>query len=149
MMDRIDSVDEILEFAIAREVEANQFYMYMAKRMENPELSKVCEEFAKEELEHKAKLELEVMKRGEMVSDFDISDYMMELGNEIDMDYKELLVFAITKEEISISLYSDLAAAIKDKESRDMLLSLAQEETKHKERFKTEYKKYKSLLKPN
>ena len=145
-MDRIDSVDEILEYAIAREVEANQLYMYMAKRMENPEMSKVCEEFAKEELEHKAKLELEVMKRGQVVSDFDISDYMMDVGNEMDMDYEELLVFAIKKEETAVSLYTDLAAVIKDEESRETLLSLAQEETKHKERFKTEYK---SLVTPN
>ena len=139
-MDRIDSVDEILEYAIAREVEANQLYMYMAKRMENPEMSKVCEEFAKEELEHKAKLELEVMKRGQVVSDFDISDYMMDVGNEMDMDYEELLVFAIKKEEISVSLYTDLAAVVKDKESRETLLSLAQEETEHKLRFETEYR---------
>ena len=139
-MDRIDSVDEILEYAIAREVEANQLYTYMAKRMENPEMSKVCEEFAKEELEHKAKLELEVMKRGQVVSDFDISDYMMDVGNETDMDYEELLVFAIKKEEISVSLYTDLAAVVKDKESRETLLSLAQEETEHKLRFETEYR---------
>ena len=141
MMDRIDSVDEILEYAITREVEANQLYMYMAKRMENPEMSKVCEEFAKEELEHKAKLELEVMKRGQVVSGFDISDYMMDVGNEIDMDYEELLVFAIKKEEISVSLYTDLAAVVKDKESRETLLSLAQEETEHKLRFETEYRR--------
>ena len=139
-MDRIDSVDEILEYAIAREVEANQLYMYMAKQMENPEMSKVCEEFAKEELEHKAKLELEVMKRGQVVSDFDISDYMMDAGNEMEMDYEELLVFAIKKEETSVSLYTDLAAVIKDKESRETLLSLAQEETEHKLRFETEYR---------
>ena len=139
-MDRIDSVDEILEYAIAREVEANQLYTYMAKRMENPEMSKVCEEFAKEELEHKAKLELEVMKRGQVVSDFDISDYMMDVGNEMDMDYEELLVFAIKKEELSVSLYTDLAAVVKDKESRETLLSLAQEETEHKLRFETEYR---------
>ena len=140
-MDRIDSVDEILEYAIAREVEANQLYMYMAKRMENPEMSKVCEEFAKEELEHKAKLELEVMKRGEVVSGIYISDYVMDVGNEMDMDYKELLVFAIKKEEISVDLYTDLAAVVKDKESRETLLSLAQEETEHKLRFETEYRR--------
>jgi rubrerythrin len=113
MMGRIGSVDEILKFAIAREIAANQLYMYMAKRVENPELSKVCEEFAKDELEHKAKLELEVLKRGEIVSDFDISDYMMDPGSEEDMDYKELLSFAIKKEKLSTKLYSDLAGVIK------------------------------------
>jgi len=138
-MDRIDSVDEILEFAIAREVEANQLYTYMARRMENPEMRKVCEDFAEEELEHKAKLELEVMKRGKVVHGLDISDYIMDVGDEMNMDYDELLVFAIKKEQISIDLYNDLAAVVRDEESREVLLSLVEEETEHKRRFEVEY----------
>ena len=137
-MSEINSIDEILEFAIAREVEANQLYMYMAGRMENPEMSQVCEDLAKEELEHKAKLELEVMKRGEVVQDFDVSNYMIDVGNEMDMDYQELLIFAVKKEQISIDLYNDLAAVVKDKESREVLLTLAKEETEHKQRFEIE-----------
>lgn len=112
--DRMDCVDEILEFAISREVKANQLYMYMAKRTENPEISAACEELAKEELEHKAKLKLEVMKRGQMASDFDVSDYMMDVSGEMDMDYQELLVFAIKSEETAIKIYTDLAAVVKD-----------------------------------
>jgi len=146
MTDRIDSVDEILEFAIAREVEANQLYTYMASRMKNPEMRKVCEELAKEELEHKAKLELEVMKRGEVVHGICISDYMTDAGDEIDMDYEELLIFAIKKEDISVSFYTDLAAVVKDEESREALLALAEEETEHKQRFEVEYD---NLLKEN
>ena len=146
MTDRIDSIDEILEFAIAREVEAHGLYTYMAGRMKNPEMRTVCEELAQEELEHKAKLELEVMKRGEVVSDIYVSDYMTDAGNEMDMDYEELLIFAIKKEEISVSFYTDLAAAIKDEESREALLALAEEETKHKQRFEVEYN---NLLKEN
>jgi len=138
-MDKVDSIDEILEFAIAREVEANQLYTYMAGRMKNPEMRKVCEELAKEELEHKAKLELEVMKRGEVVSGIYVSDYMTDAGSEIDMDYEELLIFAIKKEDISVNFYADLAGVIKDEESREALLSLAEEETEHRHRFEVEY----------
>jgi len=146
MTDVIDSIDEILEFAIAREVEANQLYTYMAERIKNPEMRKICEELAKEELEHKATLELEVMKRGEVVSGICISDYTTDAGDEIDMDYEELLIFAIKKEDISVKLYTDLAAIVKDKESREVLLSLAEEETEHKQRFEVEYD---NLLKEN
>lgn len=138
-METTDSIDEILEFAIAREVEANQLYLYMAKRMENTEMHQVCEDFAKEELEHKAKLELEVMKEGKVVSSLDMSDYMMDVGSEIDMSYEELLIFAIKKEQTSIDLYTDLAAIVRDKNSRETLLALAKEETEHKHRFETEY----------
>ncbi|MHC4462530.1 MAG: ferritin family protein [Planctomycetota bacterium] len=143
-MENISSVDEILEFAISREVEANQLYIRMAKSIENPEMRDVCEDLAKEELEHKAKLELEVMKRGEVVQDFDVSNYMMDFGNETDMDYEQLLLFAIKKEQISIDLYNDLATIVKDEESREVLLMLAKEETEHKQRFEIEYGRIKT-----
>lgn len=139
MMSEIDSIDEILEFAIAREVEANQLYMYMARCMKNPEMREVCEGFAKEELEHKAKLELEVMKRGQIVSALEICDYMMDVGSPMDMEYEQLLVFAINKEKLSINLYTDLAKIVKDIDSRETLLSIVEEETKHKERFEVEH----------
>ena len=138
-MSKISSVNEILEFAIAREVEAYQLYIYMAKRMKNPEMCQVCRDFAEEELEHKAKLELEVMKKGKVVSDFNVSDYMMDVGNEMDMDYRDMLIFTIQKEDRSVRLYTDLAAVVKDKDSRETLLALAREETEHKLQFQTEY----------
>ena len=143
-MENISSIDEILEFAISREVEANQLYISMAKSIENPEMREVCEDLAKEELEHKAKLELELMKKGEVVSDFNISNYVMDVGNNMDMDYEHLLLFAIKKEQLSIDIYTDLAAIVKDKESRDTLLSLAEEETEHKQRFEIEYDRLKT-----
>ena len=138
-MGKIDSIDEILEFAIAREIEAYQLYMYMASWMENPEMRQVCEDFANEELEHKAKLELEVMKRGQVVSDISISDYMTDVGSNLDMNYEDMLTLAINKEGISVKLYTDLARAVRDNESRETLLVLAQEETEHKQRFEKEY----------
>ena len=147
MTDNISSVDEILEFAIAREVEANQLYLYMATHLTNPEMQRVCENFAKEELEHKAKLELELMKIGAVVvTEFDVSGYAMEEGDPIDMSYEDLLVFAINKEGKSTNLYRDLAKIIKDEESRKVLLSLAQEEIEHKQCFEIEYN---HLLKEN
>jgi len=145
-MSEISSVDEILEFAISREVEANQLYIRMARSIENPEMRAVCEDLAEEELEHKAKLELEVMKRGEVVQDFDVSNYMMDVRDETDMDYEQLLLFAIKKEQISIGLYNDLAAIVKDEESREVLLMLAKEETEHKQRFEIEYDRLKTKI---
>ena len=64
-MERFSSVDEILDFAIAREIEANKFYTELAERMENPAMRKVLEGFAKEELGHK--MRLEAVKRDEFV----------------------------------------------------------------------------------
>lgn len=144
-MGEFDSIDEILEFAIAREVEANRFYTDLAGRVENPAMRELILEFAEEELEHKAKLELEVMKEGSVVrevektADFRTADYMVDAELRPDMDYRDLLILAMEKEKRSLRLYVDLAAIIEDEDSREVLLSLAEEEAKHKAQFEIEY----------
>ncbi len=49
---------EILELAISREIEAYHFFMVLAERVTDDSVSKMFEELASEELEHKEKLEL-------------------------------------------------------------------------------------------
>jgi len=134
--------DEILEFAISREVEAYQLYMTLASRVKKVGMRKVFEDLAKEELEHKAKLELELMKIGKTVpisqelpgpeSDYD-DDSLLE------MDYKDMLTLGMEKEETSFRTYIDLLPSIHNQQSRELLLALAEEEVKHKIRFENEY----------
>ena len=137
---------ESLEFAIAREIEANRFYLAIAERVASPEIRKVIEGLAQEELEHKAKLELEVMKLGGTVTTdmdttpVDSSRYIISnVDAPLDMDYKDVLLLAIEKEEASFRTYVNLIAMTKDKGSREVLLGLAEEEVRHKLRFQTEY----------
>jgi rubrerythrin len=144
-MAEVDADNEILEFAIAREMEAYQLYMTLAERAAGPEMRKVFEDLAKEELDHKAKLELEVMKTGQTVpatpkadipeQEYNVSDNQLQS----DMDYKDMLLLGIEKEEASFRIYIDLIPQVRDKESREVLLGLAEEEVKHKLRFETEY----------
>ncbi len=142
-MGQFDSVEEVIDFAIAREVESRDFYMKLAERMENPAMQKVFENFATEELGHK--LKLEAIKRGEIllveeqIKNLDIADYVVDVEPQPDMDYAEALVLAMKKEKAAYRLYLDLAAMAEDEELTDMFLSLAQEEAKHKLRFEIEY----------
>lgn len=144
-MTEVNPDDEILEFAIAREVKASNFYMALAERVASPEIRKIFEDLAEEELEHKAKLELEVMKTGKVLPvpekvavpehDYIVSDNQSLL----DMDYKDILMLGMEKEEASFRTYVNLVAQAKDVESSELLLALAEEEVKHKIRFETEY----------
>ncbi len=142
-MGQFESVEEILDFAIAREIESRDFYMKLAERMENPAMQKVFENFATEELGHKYKLE--AFKRGDIslvpqqVQSLNIADYVVDVEPQPDMDYVEALVLAMRKEKAAYRLYLDLAAMGEDEELTDMFLSLAQEEAKHKLRFEIEY----------
>jgi rubrerythrin len=142
-MDKFESVDDILEFAIAGEVAANQFYMELAGKMKKPAMAKVFEDFAKEELGHKSKLE--AIKQGEMleptekVAELKIADYLVDTEPKPDMDYKDALVLAMKKEKAAYRLYLDLAAVAEAEELTNMFLYIAQEEAKHKLRFEIEY----------
>lgn len=137
--------NELLEFAIAREVEAYHFFMALAERVDSAQMRTVFMDLAKEELEHKAKLELEVMKAGRVVPSTDKvtipeHDYIIsDTETPLDMDYKDMLLLGIEKEEASFRTYVNLIPTVHDEESREVLLALAEEEVKHKLRFQTEY----------
>ncbi len=143
-MNPSDSYDEVLEFAIGREIDANQFYLALAERVDSTEMRKVFEDLAQEELEHKAKLELELMKIGKTVEirqppatpqkTYIVSDNQSLL----DMDYKDMLMLGVEKEEAAFRIYVNLVPNAYDSESREVLLSLAQEEVRHKLRFQME-----------
>jgi len=131
---------EILELAIAREVDACNFYMTLAARSKKPHIRRIFEELANEELEHKAKLELELMKAGRVVKIDEPAHGLSEAPIdtnplEFDIDFKGILLLGIEKEEASIRLYTDMAGMVSDANSRQMLLALVDEEISHKERF--------------
>jgi rubrerythrin len=144
-MAEFETVEEILELAVAREEDAHIFLMALAARMVNPEMRKVFEELAAEELEHKARLELEIIKTGRVVTESrkklysEANDYAEDVGSEIDMDYKDLLTMAMQKEESSFRLYVDLASRVVNEDAYETLLALAEEEVRHKMRFEMEY----------
>ncbi|MCP4255905.1 MAG: ferritin family protein [Planctomycetes bacterium] len=142
-MDEFNSIEEILEFAIAGEAEASQFYTDLAGQMDNPAMREVFEDFAKEELCHKARLES--VKKGNIqptlgeVKDLKIADYLVDVKPSPNMDYQSAIILAMKNEKAAFKLYTTLASKMQDPELRDMFLSLAQEEAKHKLRFEIEY----------
>ena len=142
-MERFGSVEEILDFAVEREIEANKFYKKLAAQMKNRAMCDVFEAFAKEELGHKAKLEAikqgEVAIEDEKVSNLGIADYIVEAEPRPDMSYQDALMLAMRKEKASYRLYMNLAAIAEAEELTNTFLSLAQEEARHKLRFEIEY----------
>ncbi len=143
-MTEFGSVDDILNFAIEKEEEANKFYLDLAGKMDRPVMRQVFEEFAAEEQKHKEKLlEIQLGKTlliaGEKVMDLKVGDYLVDVAPNPDMDYQEALILAMKKEKASFRLYNDLASKTDDGNIRALMLSLAQEEAKHKMRLEIEY----------
>ena len=142
-MDTFESFIAVLDYAIEKEIEANQFYTDLAKKMKNPAIRKVFEAFAKEELGHKAKLE--AIKQGKEIqpakeiTDLKIADYTVDVEPAPDMSYQDALILAMKKEKAAFRLYLDLADQVENEDQKALFLSLAQEEAKHKLRFEIEY----------
>ena len=142
-MKKFRSVDEVLDYAIKREIEAQNFYMKLADFVEKPEMAKVLSDLASEELEHRETLE--AIKAGEIcideeeVDNLGITYHVKDIEHHPKMSYVELLIVGMKKEETSRKLYTDLATMAQEQELRDIFLKLAREEAKHKLRFEIEY----------
>ena len=141
------TVEEILDFAIAREQEAHDGYMELARSVTRPWMWEVFEGFAQEEAGHKKKLV--ALKEGRRIAppagkilDLKIGDYLVEVERSADLNYQQALIVAMKKEKAAFRLYTDLAAKVADAAVRATFLALAQEEARHKLRFEIEYDDY-------
>ncbi len=139
-----DKFLEIIDFAIKEEEQAHDFYRDLALKMDKAHMKEIFEDFAKEELRHKAKLTAAkdgkyMTKTFHRIPDMKIADYTVDVDPDEDLDYQKALLLAMKKEKAAFRLYSDMAASVDDAALKDMLIALAQEEAKHKLRFEIEY----------
>jgi len=142
-MKTFGSFDEVMDFAINAEIEAVNFYKMLADFVEKPEMAEVLSGLAVQESEHKTKLE--AVKAGrvsideEEIGDLGITNQVEDVKPYAKMNYVDLLVVGMKKEEVARKLYANLAAIAQTQEIRDLFLKLAQEEAEHKVRFELEY----------
>jgi len=146
-MEKFESVDQVLDFAIKAEIEANLFYLDLASKSENPDIRETLGRFANEEAGHRVKLESikhsaarsQKLIPAEKVMDLKIADYLVDIIPHPDMNYREIVILAMKKEKAAFKLYSDLAAMSETDELKSTFEFLANEEAKHKLRFEIEY----------
>ncbi len=143
-MKEFKSVDDILVFAIDEEQKAVDFYSKLASNARSEEMKDVFTEFAEEEIKHKTRL-TKIREEGifdmpkDAVHDLKISDYVVNVKPTPEMTYEEALIVAMKKEKAAFRLYTNLAAKAPNEDLKDVFLSLAAEESKHKLRFEVEY----------
>ena len=141
------SIDDILDFAIINEQKAVDFYINLSQRFNDKILSKSFEDFAKEEMGHKARL-TQIKETGlyemkvEDVQDLKIADYMVRAEPTKDMSYADALRLAMKREKAAYRLYLTLAEKAPNDGMKKLFNGLAQEEAKHKLRFEIEYDDY-------
>lgn len=144
IMNKFDSVDAALDFAIEREQEAFDFYHGLASRATDPEMEKVFTSFAKVEAGHKRRLEgiqegTVYLPVREKTTDLKIADYLVDVETSPDMSFQDALVVAMKREQAAKALYTHLADEVADPLLTELFRQLAKEEAAHKARFENLY----------
>ena len=140
-------VAEIIQQAIAREVDSYALYT-KAKGMVRPSHVKgLLEDLAQAELGHKAKLEgllkgdvktVIAPERSEKVVDLKISDYLKPISlNELE-GIQDVLLLAMQNEKEARDFYTEMAQSTTGT-TRDLFEFLANQELKHKNKVETIY----------
>lgn len=142
-MQEFRSLDDVLDYAVAREEEAARIYSELAETATRPGMREAFAAFAAEEESHRRRL-LEV-KAGKLpavtaeeVKALNIADSLAPVAPSGAMTYAEALAMAIRAEKQARELYTNLAALV-GTELAAVFRSLAAEEARHQLKFETEY----------
>jgi rubrerythrin len=144
-------LDEIIDFAIAKEVEAEEFYKSVAQQESFAGKKEMFLEFAAEEKKHQTLLgDLKSGKVGKSLDDYkfkwitDIkrSNYVHEVAYRPGMAYQEILLLACKREEMALALYNELQVKAEMDDARKVFKILCQEEARHKLALETLYDDY-------
>jgi len=143
-MDRFATLQDVITFAVGKEEAAYQLYSTTAQRVQSPAARKMLEEMAAQELGHKRMMELMTQEKlaqydFQKVPDLKISDYLVDVEVTEDMNFRDVLVFAMKSEEAAFQLYTAAEALAADSEIKHALRLMATEEKKHKLHLETMY----------
>ena len=142
---KLNSMEDILRFAIRKEADSASFYQMAADRS-NPGVKKTFKELAKEEEGHKRKLEMFDLKKLDKIEvketkGLGLAEMMEDVPYSSDMSYADLIRMAIKNEEKSQRLYLNTSQLVEEPKLKKLLLFLAQEESGHKEKLEKIYDK--------
>ena len=139
-------ISDILDLAIQREVEAYEFYMDIYGRVEDQSAKDTLEFIAGEEKKHKVFLinyregnyGADALRMTDVV-EYKIAEYLEEPDIDGDMSSQDVYLIAAHRESRSHHFYTELANLHADGSTQTMLLKMANEELKHKEKMEYLY----------
>ena len=139
-------ISDILDLAIQREVEAYEFYMDILGRVDDESVKDTLKFIAGEEVKHKrflvnyreGKYGTDSLRMAHVV-DYKIAEYLEEPDMDGDISSQEVYLIAAHRENRSHQFYTELANLHAGGEPQSMLLKMANEELKHKEKMEYLY----------
>ncbi len=137
-----DQMRKALEFAVAKEAEAEAFYKEWSQKAKDPSVQALFSELAGTENDHKemlSRITPEEMAAADSsdAAELNLSDWLVGVEASPGLTLQEAMIVAMKREETSAKLYSKLAEM--NGEARSLFEALAKEERRHKARLETEY----------
>lgn len=131
-----------LDFAIAKEREAEAFYKHWAQQVTHPAVHELLAELAGIEHGHMEMLsnitpEEMVSKSHAQTDSLGLSEYLVEVTATADLTLQEAMIVAMKREEGAVRLYTRLAEM--KGEAQSLFEALAKEESRHKAKLESEY----------
>ncbi len=140
------TLDEVLERAIKKEVEARLLYLDLSQKIDDRAARDAFQELAQQEQGHQNLLEKYLrgeLKEGRLgrrqVIDYQIAEHLDQPEISPDMKLKDAFLFAANREKASHQFYLSFAAIHPDGEVRRLLEELALQELGHKQRVEFLY----------
>ncbi len=138
------TIVEIIDKAIQREIEAYEFYTSLSKKVNEKDAKDTLKYLASEEVKHKeflqsykdGKYDKNALKTSEVV-DYKIAEFLDIPDIDKDPQTKDIYLIAAHRELNSYKFYIKLSELQPDGEVKQILVKMANEELKHKE--KVEY----------
>ena len=141
----ISTFQKIIDSAIESEIEAHQFYLQVAEKVENATLKEMFKEFADEELSHKKILERFREQKDMNIQftkapDFHVSETVDSSEKlSILMKPADAIAVAMKQEEIAMRHYSELAEVCTDPDQEKVFRELAEMERGHKAKMESAF----------
>ena len=140
------TIADVIDLAIQREEEAYHFYMDIHSKVQDAGVRDTVEFIAGEEKKHKAFLVgyrdgnygSDALRMADVV-EYRVAEYLEEPEISKDSSSQEVYLVAAHREGRSHQFYSELANMHADSELKTMLLKMANEELKHKEKMEYLY----------
>jgi rubrerythrin len=140
------TVLEIIETAIKREEEAYDFYMNIHAKVADAAVKETLDYIAGEEKKHREFLVkyrdggfgVDTLRMNDPI-DYKIAEHLEEPEVKAEMRSEDVYLVAAHRENRSYQFYTELAGLHSDGELNELLLKVASEELKHKEKMEYLY----------
>lgn len=143
-----DRAKQILDFAVAKETAAEEFYLRWAERSDDEDVRKLLAELASDERGHAEKLSTitpdALIAEGLAHAEFGLMEDLPDAPAEEEMTVLDVLSVAIRREEKAVTLYERMRGASTSEEK--LFAALVEEERRHKHRLELQYALLKSRI---